>query len=79
MPLDHSTKLYKDQKYTVSDAYFYILGHGFTVTQLEMNDPQGNEINVYFKRLPKQMYLPAVDPLRRTHVQLIIQNPWGLN
>jgi FkbM family methyltransferase len=51
MPMSHDTKLYKNQKYLVSDAVLFLMACNFQVVELVSNDPQNNEINIHFLNL----------------------------
>lgn len=51
MPMSHDTKLYKNQKYVVSDAILFLTSNNFQVVDVESNDPQNNEINIHFVNL----------------------------
>lgn len=76
MPLNETVKLYKEQKYDVSDAYFWLIGHGFGVERMEMNDPEGNEINMFFKRLPQGIPLTVKNPYNNSDVTMLMLNKY---
>ena len=71
MPLNDSVKLYKEQKYDVSDAYFWLVGRGFDIKYMDMNDPQGNEINIFFKRLPNHVPVAVRNPHDKTDLRVM--------
>lgn len=51
MPTSHDTKLYKNQRWLVNDAISYLQNNGFEIINIESNDAQRNEVNVYFQRI----------------------------
>ena len=71
MPLNETVKLYKEQKYDVSDAYFWLIGRGFGIERMDMNDPQGNEINIFFKRLSDHVPFPVRNPLNENESRIM--------
>lgn len=71
MPLNETVKLYKEQKYDVSDAYFWLIGRGFDIKYMDMNDPQGNEINIFFKKLPSHVPFPVRNPLNESDTRVM--------
>lgn len=50
MPSSHTNKLYETQKYIVDDAIDFLRKHNFIITDIKANDPQGNEINIFFSK-----------------------------
>lgn len=50
MPVRHSSKLYKDEKYIAGDAVNYLLDHGFRISKIEHSDPSKNEVTIFYFR-----------------------------
>ncbi len=48
MPICHDTKLYKNQKYLLSDAILFLTQNNFKIISIKPNDIHGNEFNIYF-------------------------------
>ena len=50
MPTRHATKLYKDQKYIVTDALKFLMDNNFLILAIIPNDVFNNEVNIHFVR-----------------------------
>lgn len=48
-PINEKKKLYAES-HTADEAILFLLNNGFKITDIEKNDTEGNEINIYFKR-----------------------------
>lgn len=50
MPTSHKNKLYKNQRYISDDAIKFLKNNGFTITNINSNDPYNNEVNIHFEK-----------------------------
>lgn len=48
-PINERKKIYTES-HTCSEAILFLLNNGFRLVDIEKNDPEGNEVNIYFKR-----------------------------
>ena len=46
-PINERKKIYTES-HTASEAILYLLNNNFRITSIEKNDPEGNEVNIYF-------------------------------
>ena len=47
-PADYKKRIY-DASHTADEAIVFLKENGFTVTNIEKNDSEGNEVNIYFR------------------------------
>lgn len=48
-PINEKKKIYTES-HTAADAILFLLNNQFRITDIEKNDPEGNEVNIYFAR-----------------------------
>lgn len=48
MPTSHENKLYNNQRWLDTDAIQFLEENGFSISRIESNDAQRNEVNIYF-------------------------------
>lgn len=48
-PINEKKKIYTGS-HTCDEAILFLLNNGFRITDIEKNDTEGNEVNIYFKR-----------------------------
>jgi len=50
-PADYTKRIY-DASHTAEEAISFLKENGFSIVNIENNDAQGNEVNIYFKKTP---------------------------
>ena len=50
-PADYNKRIY-DASHTAEEAILFLKENGFSIVNIENNDSQGNEVNIYFKKTP---------------------------
>jgi FkbM family methyltransferase len=48
-PISTSKKIYEGS-HTCEEAILFLISNGFQITDIDKNDEEGNEVNIYFKR-----------------------------
>jgi hypothetical protein len=48
-PINQKKKIYEGS-HTCEEAILFLLNNGFQIYNIEKNDTEGNEVNIFFKR-----------------------------
>ena len=68
-PADFSKRIYKGS-HTAEEAIIFLKENGFHVSNIEKNDPEGNEVNIYFTRKHPVKPLEVSKPPQESYCQI---------